>query len=1323
MSQLQDLQTQIAKYEQAAQQAGLQTPQGQALYQNICRMKQKLIAIQNGSSSSNGNLELLQTQNLRQTNPSINHVQQTTQHLVKAITELKEQLSKIKTELSRPNLTLREKEELEKEHNDKITTLNAYHIHIQKASQQLHQMQQIQNLQGQESSIQMGNMFQGTPIIQKVQPNQATMNMTMQQRALMQSMNQIPIQAQQIQQTNKNQSIIGPTIQPFRQNPITIPKTSSIQSNANLPFQPSSGKTTSNTHPSSFEKMPPIPEVLNVKPPIPVSIPPPRPTLTSGYTTTPFMSTPGISKPPQYDIDNNNRILSKRKLQELVKQINPDERLDPDLLLEVADEFVESVVSFACRLAKYRKSDTLDVKDVQLHLERNWNIRIPGYTSGEIRIVRKNIPYEDGIDKTSLKEIWKGQKGFKYPEWSRWISGLRSPVTNNELYTLASSLKSKSSSLKYEKKTNFEENYHERHKNIILDQEDLLFPLLKQHYNHLSPEKTNDNKRSFFKFPEIKPSKKEHIPTLEHDLKTSNPPTFIDMYGRISENSIKTHSTPIELFNKNMYQKNQSSLTQEFTKHIYSESKTDLLLSKLLDCFSKLSKILETKGIESSKYSTPITKTHHLYPNYAYATSPVSSNVSPEIFIDAKENFSSNSIEKHDTCKLQKGNIKLCNKHSYSNYSGMHCLCQKISLKQSLFPPNTSPCNLYTIKNAKNYNPQRCHYEPKYINHSFEKKIQISPPKDIISQINIYPFTPFINTKTKPKSSKVSQDDSSPDFIVKKEFVSPFLYQTKTNYSALPYCKPMINEKDYTDKQYNREKPIQNESLKIGCNNRIDQKGKIPSFKEKKKDDILSINNNTINQNILINDLFDTLKQENKTHSTTSASSVTNLNKTDISGMFQTKTVSKNKLETILNSDTTSERVTLVKKNATSIHVPINKSGNTYFTEKKSEKKGKIRIPSIFLNSHNKTPLPQCTPKTLELVISPQNIKTNKENIYPEFIKSKNINKKENSKPLNSANINANNNSNDASVSEVKETSTHLYQTHIKKERKVSKHHTTNLNTQNLNTIQNIENSQKNKSFPQIQKKKSEQFKKSVNNCLPTMHNISTVDLKSSKNNEKIQKRATESSFNTRCKIIIPPIFLLQKNNDYTNNNIDTFKKSSLHTVSSNSTLSTTLINEKKELYNKKPNKSIEKSGSLSSHNSKKVDSLINTEKTCARSISFSRTKLKPENDQNKSDSIDSNLSNDKHECKNNLKINVIEPSNLIKTKGAYSKINIPACFSNEDTNKSITENVLPCHKYLVSAYQEAIHMSEASYKAAKIDALNKTQPNKIIIPSIFTMS
>ncbi|CAG8448197.1 4687_t:CDS:2 [Diversispora eburnea] len=92
---------------------------------------------------------------------------------------------------------------------------------------------------------------------------------------------------------------------------------------------------------------------------------------------------------PESD-DGDKQLLSKRKIQQLVDQIDPKERLEPEVE-EVTDEFISSVSSFACLLAKHRKSDTLEVKDLQLHLERNWNIRIPGFASDEIRSVKKAV--------------------------------------------------------------------------------------------------------------------------------------------------------------------------------------------------------------------------------------------------------------------------------------------------------------------------------------------------------------------------------------------------------------------------------------------------------------------------------------------------------------------------------------------------------------------------------------------------------------------------------------------------------------------------------------------------------------------------------------------------------------------------------------------------------------------------------------------------------------------------------------------------------------------------------------------------------------------
>ncbi|XP_056413340.1 transcription initiation factor TFIID subunit 12 isoform X2 [Hyla sarda] len=106
-----------------------------------------------------------------------------------------------------------------------------------------------------------------------------------------------------------------------------------------------------------------------------------------------------------------NQVLSKKKLHDLVREVDPNEQLDEDveeMLLQIADDFIESVVSAACQLARHRKSNTLEVKDVQLHLERQWNMWIPGFGSEEIRPYKKACTTEAHKQRMAL--IKKSQK-------------------------------------------------------------------------------------------------------------------------------------------------------------------------------------------------------------------------------------------------------------------------------------------------------------------------------------------------------------------------------------------------------------------------------------------------------------------------------------------------------------------------------------------------------------------------------------------------------------------------------------------------------------------------------------------------------------------------------------------------------------------------------------------------------------------------------------------------------------------------------------------------------------------------------------------------
>ncbi|KAI0104662.1 hypothetical protein GGR51DRAFT_560924 [Nemania sp. FL0031] len=180
--------------------------------------------------------------------------------------------------------------------------------------------------------------------------------------------------------------------------------------------------------PSLTSKMP-IPKTLHEKaiaPPQPVAVgggnTPGRPTYGGGNGAGGVMNQPVIAKMPvpQFDTEGDH-VLSKKKLDELVRQVcgggSPGadgNYLTPDVeesVLSVADNFVDDVLHMACRLAKERGSKVLEIRDIQLVLERVFNIRIPGYTSDELRTVRKVQPSPNWIAKMSAIQAAKVTSG------------------------------------------------------------------------------------------------------------------------------------------------------------------------------------------------------------------------------------------------------------------------------------------------------------------------------------------------------------------------------------------------------------------------------------------------------------------------------------------------------------------------------------------------------------------------------------------------------------------------------------------------------------------------------------------------------------------------------------------------------------------------------------------------------------------------------------------------------------------------------------------------------------------------------------------------
>ncbi|KAJ5555543.1 hypothetical protein N7535_007980 [Penicillium sp. DV-2018c] len=163
-----------------------------------------------------------------------------------------------------------------------------------------------------------------------------------------------------------------------------------------------------------------IPKNLHVSTPEPVSMPGSRPSLSGGpsHGAMGMMGQPAIQKHPGYVLEGEGqRVLSKKMLDILVRQVTgggEGEMLTPDaeeFILQMADDFVDEVTTQACRLAKLRPSSTLELRDLQLVLERNYNMRISGFSTDDLRTVKKPQPTQGWTQKMSAIQAAKVTQG------------------------------------------------------------------------------------------------------------------------------------------------------------------------------------------------------------------------------------------------------------------------------------------------------------------------------------------------------------------------------------------------------------------------------------------------------------------------------------------------------------------------------------------------------------------------------------------------------------------------------------------------------------------------------------------------------------------------------------------------------------------------------------------------------------------------------------------------------------------------------------------------------------------------------------------------
>lgn len=99
------------------------------------------------------------------------------------------------------------------------------------------------------------------------------------------------------------------------------------------------------------------------------------------------------------------QVLTKQRLQDLVREtdstLNLEEEVE-EIILGYVDEFVDRCLNGAALIAKNRHVNSIEVKDVQQFLNRNYNMWTPGFGTDELKPYKRSLTTDAHKQRTAL---------------------------------------------------------------------------------------------------------------------------------------------------------------------------------------------------------------------------------------------------------------------------------------------------------------------------------------------------------------------------------------------------------------------------------------------------------------------------------------------------------------------------------------------------------------------------------------------------------------------------------------------------------------------------------------------------------------------------------------------------------------------------------------------------------------------------------------------------------------------------------------------------------------------------------------------------------